>query len=618
MDSKLESERVKRPGILLQQESSKRIKIVEASETEPLQEQQAKDPKDLSEEELKKMMEIVPMEEVDLKRLYEPDPQDQLWEQLKYMHDPLEWKLYDTCEVHHVFIGRGQEIFMLVEKDYPLTKGLATVMLCNKLQVDQYLEMANALMAFSLLVVRFPLLEGFPTASLNMPLQSFYCLKNFPLLVDEKEFGIEIDSNKSTNKGSKSTGEMANVLSSMGAANILASGGLKEFVTTASPQFSPASLQVAPASATDAPTVATASTRIPTVVTSVTTRPTKTYTRRARVSRGVVIESSQPSHTTSTPTFSTKGKEKMTEPEKPSKKRVQEQMSEQLARQLEEEFAQENQAIREQVARDAEIAKIQAEEDLRQMIDELDRSNEVVNKHMAEYEQAEQDLSLEEKIDLIKVLLNYQKNLAQVKKYQAQQQKLGSKTERRKFYISVLKSHAGWKVKDFKGMTFEQIEEAFIPVWESIQDFVPMDSKLESERVKRPGILLQQESSKRMKTVTDPSQEQQAKVPEGLSEEELKKMMEIVPVEEVYIEVLQIKRPIIAWEVYSGEGRESWKITRVGNYTEIHQTFEDMLKKVDREDLDKIREVMAKFLEWSSGQATWSGGQDGGVVPKGL
>ncbi|GJW22166.1 hypothetical protein Tco_0032788 [Tanacetum coccineum] len=271
-----------------------------------------------------------------------------------------------------------------------------------------------------------------------------------------EEFGIEIDSNKSTNKGSKSTGEMANVLSSMGAANILASGGLKEFVTTASPQFSPASLQVAPASATDAPTVATASTRIPTVVTSVTTRPTKTYTRRARVSRGVVIESSQPSQTTSAPTFSTIGKEKMTEPKKPRKKRV---------------------------ARDAEIARIQAEGDLRQMIDELDRSNEVVNKHMAEYEQAEQDLSLEEKINLIRVLLNYQKNLAQ--------------------------SHAGWKAKDFKGMTFDQIEEAFIPAWKSIQDFVPMDSKLESERVKRPGILLQQESLKRMKTVeaseTEPS-----------------------------------------------------------------------------------------------------------------
>ncbi|GKB13413.1 hypothetical protein Tco_0847336 [Tanacetum coccineum] len=206
-----------------------------------------------------------------------------------------------------------------------------------------------------------------------------------------EEFGIERDSTKSTKKGSESTGEMANVLSFMGAANILASGGLKEVVTTTSPQVAPAILQVAPASATDAPAVATASIRTPTAVTSTTTRAITSYIRRTRASRGIILESYQPSHTTSTPTFSTKGKEKMTEPEMPSKKRA-------------------------HVARDVEISIIQAEEDLRQMIDELDRNNEMVSKHMAEYEQAEQDLSLEEKIDLIKVLLNYQKNLAQVKK----------------------------------------------------------------------------------------------------------------------------------------------------------------------------------------------------------
>ncbi|GJS40922.1 hypothetical protein Tco_0565965 [Tanacetum coccineum] len=265
-------------------------------------------------------------------------------------------------------------------------------------------------------------------------------------IIDQgEELGIERDSNKSTDKGSESTEEMANVLSSMGAVNILSSRGLKESFTPASPQVAPASLQVPPASIIDVPAVATASERTPTAVTSTTTRVITSYTRRTRASRGIIAELSQPSHTTTTPTFISKGKEIMTEPEpeKPSKKRVREQMSEQLARQLEEEFAQENQAIREQVARDAEIAKIQAEEDLRQMIDELDRSNEMVNKHMAEYEQAEQDLSLEEKIDLIKVLLNYQKHLAQVKKYQAQQQKLGSKSERRKFYTAVLKSHAG-------------------------------------------------------------------------------------------------------------------------------------------------------------------------------
>ncbi|GJX96815.1 putative ribonuclease H-like domain-containing protein [Tanacetum coccineum] len=179
-------ERVKRPGIQLAQESSKRLKTTKASGSEPSQEHQTKYSKELSEEELKKMMEIVPKiirvgnhtevyqtfeemlkrfdrEDLDrlwslvkktfsttdptedkekelwvkLKRLYEPDPRDQLWALQRYMHDPLEWRLYDICGVHHVSTERGHEIFMLVEKDYPLTKGLITLLLCNKLQVDQ-------------------------------------------------------------------------------------------------------------------------------------------------------------------------------------------------------------------------------------------------------------------------------------------------------------------------------------------------------------------------------------------------------------------------------------------------------------------------------------------------
>nr|GFA22863.1 hypothetical protein [Tanacetum cinerariifolium] len=82
---------------------------------------------------------------VELKRLFEPDFKDQLWTQNQaFMHDPLDWKLYDTCGFHHVSI-KDQEIFMLVEKDYPLRKGLSTVMISNKLQVEQYSHMANDL-----------------------------------------------------------------------------------------------------------------------------------------------------------------------------------------------------------------------------------------------------------------------------------------------------------------------------------------------------------------------------------------------------------------------------------------------------------------------------------------
>nr|GEZ41064.1 hypothetical protein [Tanacetum cinerariifolium] len=59
---------------------------------------------------------------VELKRLFKPDFEDQLWTHTQnLMHDLLDGKLYDTSGVHHVST-KDQEIFMLVEreKDLPL------------------------------------------------------------------------------------------------------------------------------------------------------------------------------------------------------------------------------------------------------------------------------------------------------------------------------------------------------------------------------------------------------------------------------------------------------------------------------------------------------------------
>ncbi|GJX58548.1 retrovirus-related pol polyprotein from transposon TNT 1-94 [Tanacetum coccineum] len=329
------------------------------------------------------------------------------------------------------------------------------------------------------------------------------------------------DVEKSTGKGSDNTDEAANVLSTLEATNVLSSGSF--------PTAAPAG-------------VATTSGSFPTTAIFTTASVTTPYTRRTRASREIIIE---PSHTTSVLTISAKGKgkEKMVESTGTKKKKIQEQL-------------------------DAQVAKeAQAEKELGMMIAELDRRNELIAKYMIEYEQAEADLSLEEKMELITKLIKYQRNLAEIKKHQAQQSKPSTKTEKRNFYMVVLKSHAGWKSKDFRGMTFEQIEEKFIPVWKQLQDFVPMNFKTERERVKRPGIKLAQESSKRLKTAkasgSKHSQEHQTKDSKELSEEDLKKMMEIV---------------------------------LVGNHTEVYQTFEEMLKRFDREDLDRLWSLVKKTL----------------------
>nr|GEY26681.1 hypothetical protein [Tanacetum cinerariifolium] len=82
---------------------------------------------------------------VELKRMYELDPEDQLRTLTKnYMHAPVEWKLYDLSGVHHV-TAKDKEIFMLVEKDYPLRRGLALVMISYRLQVENHSQMAEDL-----------------------------------------------------------------------------------------------------------------------------------------------------------------------------------------------------------------------------------------------------------------------------------------------------------------------------------------------------------------------------------------------------------------------------------------------------------------------------------------
>ncbi|GJS43781.1 hypothetical protein Tco_0568824 [Tanacetum coccineum] len=102
---------------------------------------------------------------------------------------------------------------------------------------------------------------------------------------------------------------------------------------------------------------------------------------------------------------------------------------------------------------------------------------------------------------------------------------------------------------------------------------------------------LDHEGSKKQKTnealgsvQEQPEEEEETK----LSQDNLQQMMMVVPVEEVYVEALQVKYPIIDWEIYSKDTRRYWRIIRVGNHTEAYQSFDDMLKKFDRDDLDKL------------------------------
>nr|GEV11679.1 ribonuclease H-like domain-containing protein [Tanacetum cinerariifolium] len=205
------------------------------------------------------------------------------------------------------------------------------------------------------------------------------------------------------------------------------------------------------------------------------------------------------------------------------------------SRRKEEEMARDAQRMNEQISLDAEIARIHAEEELQMMIFRLDRSNEMIAKHLHEYEQAAAELTIGEKIELINE-----------------------------------------QTKHFKGMSLEEIREKFVLVWKQIEDFVPMSSKEEGERFKRKGLRLDQESAKKVNTS------------EEVSEEVLKTMMQLVLVEEVYVEALHVKHPIIDWEIHTEGQRSYWKIIRMGGSTTSYQIFVDMTKHFDMEDLNQL------------------------------
>nr|GFA82337.1 hypothetical protein [Tanacetum cinerariifolium] len=113
-------------------------------------------------------------------------------------------------------------------------------------------------------------------------------------------------------------------------------------------------------------------------------------------------------------------------------------------------------------------------------------------------------------------------------------------------------------------MYFEEVEAKFKTVWKQMEDFIPMGSKEEAKRIKR--------------------------------KEKVKEMMQLVPIEEVYAEALQVKHPIIDWKVYT-KGQSSYrKIIRLGGSSANYQFFIDLLKHLDREDLNQLWRLVKETL----------------------
>nr|GEY57792.1 hypothetical protein [Tanacetum cinerariifolium] len=130
--------------------------------------------------------------------------------------------------------------------------------------------------------------------------------------------------------------------------------------------------------------------------------------------------------------------------------------------------------------------------------------------------------------------------------FQSQQRRPMTKKQKREYYMVMIRNNLRWKVKDFKGLSFEEIEAKFAAVWKQVEDFILMGSKEETERLKRKGLNLEQEHVKKQKTSEEaPKIEKSTK---EIPKEKIKEMMQLVPVEDIYVQALQVKHPIIDWK----------------------------------------------------------------------
>ncbi|GJX38467.1 hypothetical protein Tco_0251770 [Tanacetum coccineum] len=116
-------------------------------------------------------------------------------------------------------------------------------------------------------------------------------------------------------------------------------------------------------------------------------------------------------------------------------------------------------------------------------------------------------------------------------------------------YIKHMGSHTLHQLKIY---SFDELKELFETTMKNVNTFVPMETK-DRERASELAVGSSQAP------ITNSVEVGRSKRPDEeekeLPQEDLQQMMMVVPVEKVYVEALQIKYPIIDWEVYSEDTR---------------------------------------------------------------
>ncbi|GJY31199.1 hypothetical protein Tco_0414694, partial [Tanacetum coccineum] len=161
-----------------------------------------------------------------------------------------------------------------------------------------------------------------------------------------------------------------------------------------------------------------------------------------------------------------------------------------------------------------------------------------------------------------------------------------------------------YKISDFKGMSYNDIRPIFEKIWDFNQKFEPMEH--ETETMKSPekspekmksgekmeeDDVVKEPGAKRKKSIPRKSTRKRQKLEEDAEKEELKDFLDIVPREEVPIEVESIstKFLIVDWKTYIlTETFMYYQVFRGDGSSKNYKILSEMLEDFDRLDVEEL------------------------------
>ncbi|GJV78646.1 hypothetical protein Tco_1514516 [Tanacetum coccineum] len=149
-----------------------------------------------------------------------------------------------------------------------------------------------------------------------------------------------------------------------------------------------------------------------------------------------------------------------------------------------------------------------------------------------------------------------------------------------------IKNQSSCKLTQLKKLTFEELKTEFEKLVKSIERFVPMETK---ERVKRQGVQLEQESSKKQKTIRKvPVIEESASEPVIVKEEEIEKLVK----KRGKIKKQKARKGI---HIIPQTGQKAvYQIIRRDGSYKIYMSFGAILKDFSRDDLTELYRLVIK------------------------